>query len=140
MQKGKLSDAFNRLSASYHRQRVGVTLGTIGLVGGILIHAPLAIAFGAAAVGLFVVRAFAEKPAIQGPKVGDMMPDGTIYAGISPDTRKPMYTTAPTDAALMMTIDEAMKHAAKFDGHGHKDLRLPTEVKLMDTISRMKKP
>src|SRR4051812_25965700 len=24
---------------------------------------------------------------------GDKMPDGTVYAGVSPDTRKPMYTT-----------------------------------------------
>src|SRR5437764_12648503 len=30
-------------------------------------------------------------------KPGDRMDDGTIYAGISPDTHKPMYTT-PADA------------------------------------------
>ena len=28
-----------------------------------------------------------------------MMPDGSIYAGVSPDTGKPMYTT-PKDAPL----------------------------------------
>lgn len=26
-------------------------------------------------------------------RIGDRMPDGTVYAGISPDTSKPMYTT-----------------------------------------------
>ena len=31
------------------------------------------------------------------PQIGDEMPDGTVYAGLSPDTNKPMYTT-PADA------------------------------------------
>src|ERR1039458_10259614 len=31
------------------------------------------------------------------PKIGDKMPDGTVLAGISPDTNKPMYAT-PADA------------------------------------------
>jgi len=40
------------------------------------------------------------------PKVGDKMPDGTVLAGISPDTNKPMYAT-PADASLTMTFNEA---------------------------------
>jgi hypothetical protein len=28
-------------------------------------------------------------------RIGDIIPDGTIYAGISPDTNKPMYATPP---------------------------------------------
>src|SRR5437016_938930 len=32
-------------------------------------------------------------------KPGDVMPDRTIYAGLSPDTGKPMFTTV-TDAPL----------------------------------------
>jgi hypothetical protein len=36
------------------------------------------------------------------PSPGDTMPDGTIYAGISPDTQKAMYTT-PEDAPLTHT-------------------------------------
>jgi hypothetical protein len=34
-------------------------------------------------------------------KVGDKMPDGTIYAGISPDTKQAMYAT-PADAPTTM--------------------------------------
>ena len=63
------------------------------------------------------------------PKPGDKMPDGTIYAGISPDTGKPMYTT-PADAPLTMTWKAAMKYAAKLDAHGQKDWRVPTEGEL----------
>jgi hypothetical protein len=44
------------------------------------------------------------------PKIGDKMPDGTIYAGTSPDTGDPMYT-APADAPLRMTFDEAAEYA-----------------------------
>jgi hypothetical protein len=36
------------------------------------------------------------------PKIGGKLPDGTVFAGISPDTNKPMYTT-PEDASLTMT-------------------------------------
>jgi len=57
---------------------------------------------------------------------GDKMPDGTIYAGMSPDTQKPMYTT-PADAPLTMHWKAAMKYAEKFDAHGHKDWRVPTK-------------
>ena len=63
------------------------------------------------------------------PKVGDKMPDGTVFAGISPDTNKPMYAT-PTDASLTMKFNEAQEYAAKLDAHGHKDWRVPTKAEL----------
>ena len=53
-------------------------------------------------------------------KIGDKMPDGTIYAGISPDTNQPMYAP-PTDASLTMKFNDATEYAAKLDAHGHKD-------------------
>ena len=62
-------------------------------------------------------------------KIGDEMPDGTIYAGISPDTNKPMYV-APADASLTMTFNQAQEYAANLDAHGHQDWRLPTEGEL----------
>ena len=62
-------------------------------------------------------------------KPGDKMPDGTIYAGISPDTGKPMYTT-PLDAPLSMKFNEAKEYAAKLDVHGHQDWHLPTKGEL----------
>jgi hypothetical protein len=63
------------------------------------------------------------------PKPGDKMPDGTIYAGVSPDTNKPMYAT-PADAPLTMTFNEAQEYAAKLYAHGHKDWRVPTKAEL----------
>lgn len=66
---------------------------------------------------------------ISKPKIGDTMPDSTIYAGISPDTKKPMYAT-PADASPKMMFNEATKYAATLDAHGHKDWRLPTRAEL----------
>ena len=55
---------------------------------------------------------------------GDKMPDGTIYAGISPDSRRAMYVV-PADANIF-TWKNAVLHAAKLDAHGHRDWRVPT--------------
>ena len=44
------------------------------------------------------------------PKIGDKMPDDTVYAGISPDTNKPMYAT-PADASLTMKFNQAKEYA-----------------------------
>jgi Protein of unknown function (DUF1566) len=63
------------------------------------------------------------------PKIGAVMPDGTIFAGISPDTGKAMYTT-PADASLRMKFNEAQKYAAKLNAHGHLDWRVPTKCEL----------
>src|SRR5579884_2017083 len=63
------------------------------------------------------------------PKPGDRMPDGTIFAGISPDTNKPMYTT-PADAPLTMRWKEAMKYAANLEAYGHQDWRVPSKAEL----------
>jgi Protein of unknown function (DUF1566) len=62
-------------------------------------------------------------------KPGDSMPDGTVYAGISPDTNNPMYAT-PADAPLTMTFNDAQKYAAILDAHGHRDWRVPTQAEL----------
>jgi len=68
--------------------------------------------------------------------VGDKMADGTVYAGISPDTGKRMYTT-PRDARLMLifnkgnfTFNKAKDYAAKLDASGHQDWRVPTKGEL----------
>ncbi len=62
-------------------------------------------------------------------KIGELRADGTIYAGISPDTRKPMYAT-PRDAPLTYTFDQANLYAARLDVHGHQDWRVPTKNEL----------
>ena len=51
----------------------------------------------------------------KGPRIGDTMSDGTIYAGISPETGKPIYTT-PADAPDFITFDmeqAAVQHRLK---------------------------
>jgi hypothetical protein len=70
------------------------------------------------------------------PRIGDRLPDGTIYAGISPDTNKPMHTT-PADASLKMTFNAAQKYAKrlgtlfhKTGAFSHKDWRVPTKAEL----------
>jgi len=63
------------------------------------------------------------------PQIGDKMPDGTVYAGLSPDTNKPMYTT-PADAPLTYNFNQAQKYAAKLAAHGHQDWRVPTKGEL----------
>lgn len=68
-------------------------------------------------------------PSIADAKVGDRMPDGTIYAGKSPDTGKPMYTT-PVDAPKPLKWKKAMGYAKNLEAHGHNDWRLPTKGEL----------
>jgi hypothetical protein len=71
-----------------------------------------------------------DKPAAKvGPKPGDRMADGTVYAGISPETGKAMYAT-PVDAPLTFTFNQAQKYAAKLEAHGHRDWRVPTKGEL----------
>jgi hypothetical protein len=62
-------------------------------------------------------------------QIGDEMEDGTIYAGISPDTGKPMYAT-PSDAPGTYTFNESARYAKNLDAHGHKDWRPPSNDEL----------
>lgn len=71
------------------------------------------------------------KAATKTPRLGARMPDGTIYAGISPDTKQPMYA-APDDGAYM-TFQQAQKYAAELTVGDKKDFRLPT-VREMNVI------
>ena len=64
-----------------------------------------------------------------GPQIGDAMQDGSLYAGISPETAKAMYTT-PGDASRSITWKRAMAFAARLDAHGRRDWRVPTKSEL----------
>jgi hypothetical protein len=64
------------------------------------------------------------------PGPGDKMPDGTIFAGVSPDTGMAMYAT-PADASLTMTFKEVKEYATRLDAHGHKDWHVPTKAELI---------
>ena|SRR5579862_1505011 len=63
------------------------------------------------------------------PNIGAVMPDGTVYAGVSPETNQPMYAT-PADAPFQMEFVEAQEYAAQLDTHGHQDWRVPTKAEL----------
>jgi hypothetical protein len=63
------------------------------------------------------------------PEIGDEMADGTVYAGISPDTHKPMYAR-PRDESVVLTFNEAAKHAKNLEAHGHHDFRAPSKNEL----------
>ncbi len=62
-------------------------------------------------------------------RLGDTMPDGSIYAGISPDTGIPFYAT-PADAPGLYLFPEAIDYAAALDAHWHKDWRVPSRAEL----------
>jgi hypothetical protein len=55
-------------------------------------------------------------PSISQQQPGDRMPDGTIYAGVSPETGKAMYTT-PVDVLQLMQWKQAINYAHKLDAH-----------------------
>ena len=57
------------------------------------------------------------------------MPDGSLYAGVSPDTGKPIYAT-PKDAPMHGNFNQAADYAANLDAHSHQDWRVPTKAEL----------
>jgi Protein of unknown function (DUF1566) len=64
--------------------------------------------------------------------IGSIMPDGTVYAGISPNTGKPIYAI-PLDAELTLTFNDASAYAANLNAQehlGHDDWRVPTKAEL----------
>lgn len=63
-------------------------------------------------------------------KPGERMEDGTIFAGISPDTNKNMFVTPEDAPDQLKKWKEAMEYAASLDAHGHKDWKLPTKEEL----------
>jgi hypothetical protein len=65
-------------------------------------------------------------------RIGARVQDGNVYAGISPNTHKPMYTT-PKDAPLTYTFNEAVNYAEQLNAQkylSHDDWRPPTKDEL----------
>jgi Protein of unknown function (DUF1566) len=60
---------------------------------------------------------------------GARLADGTICAGLSPDTGRPMETP-PSDAPGTYAFDEAKAYCAGLDVNGHDDWRVPTKDEL----------
>jgi hypothetical protein len=66
------------------------------------------------------------------PPIGTKMPDGTVYAGISPDSGLPMFTAAQ-DASERYSYSEAWEIADILNARkhlGHDDWRVPTKAEL----------
>lgn len=61
--------------------------------------------------------------------VGTRMKDGTVFAGISPDTKKPMYI-APQDAPVTMSFNEAADYAESLEIGGKGGFRIPSKAEL----------
>lgn len=62
------------------------------------------------------------------PEIGEAVEDGTIYAGMSPSTLKPMYVL-PRNVPGSFSFEDAEAQAAKMRAEkhlGHDDWRVPT--------------
>lgn len=57
--------------------------------------------------------------------VGKQMPDGTIFAGLSPTTGRPLYATA-SDAPLRLDFKAAAAYARKLSEGRHNNWRQPS--------------
>jgi hypothetical protein len=66
------------------------------------------------------------------PYMGVLMPDGTIFVGLSPTTEQPLYA-APTDAPARLDFNAAAEHVGALSDGGHHDWRMPSrkELRLM---------
>lgn len=59
------------------------------------------------------------------PKLGEIMPDGTVYVGVSPDTGRAIFAM-PHHLPSRMTWTEAQKAVTEQSFGGYSDWRLPT--------------
>lgn len=62
-------------------------------------------------------------------EIGDLMKDGTIFAGISPDTNQKMYVE-PFGASMTMSFNEAVEYAKKLQVGDKNDFRIPSKAEL----------
>jgi hypothetical protein len=57
------------------------------------------------------------------------MTDGTVYAGLSPNTHKPFYTTS-ADAPGVYNWSKGGQYCRALQASGHQDWRIPTKDEL----------
>lgn len=61
--------------------------------------------------------------------IGTRMNDGSIYAGISPTTRRPIYAAAAS-ATPLLTFNEAAEYTRSLTVHGRGGWRMPSQGEL----------
>lgn len=79
-----------------------------------------------------MLQKFFKKALRQNNKIGQKMKDGTIYAGLSPQTGAELFVM-PSDASVKMDFNEAGKHMAQINKDkvfGQQDWRLPSKAEL----------
>ncbi len=65
------------------------------------------------------------------PEIGALMSDGTIYAGISPDTHTRLFVAAQDHLSGSFNVAaQAVEKDNAERAHGHDDWRLPTKAEL----------
>jgi hypothetical protein len=85
---------------------------------------------GIAAIALFMLsRSHSPETNIPASPTISQTLGGGIYAGQSPDTSRPMFTT-PKDAPLTYTFHQANSACNNLDAHGRQDWRVPTKAEL----------
>lgn len=70
-----------------------------------------------------------ETPATKKLKIGQVMEDGTKFAGMSPDTGKPMYV-APADESATLSFNVAAERAVEKSKETGKEYRIPSKAEL----------
>jgi hypothetical protein len=88
----------------------------------------LAASFAAVVAAKTAIAAAAVQSGIR-MEVGKRMPDGTVNAGVSPDTRTPTYTT-PADAPGLYSWKKGAEYCSVLEAGGHQDWRVPTKGEL----------
>lgn len=66
---------------------------------------------------------------IQKIKIGDIVEDGTVFAGVSPDTGEALYCL-PCDVPITMEWDQAWHYTRYLNVSDYSDWRLPTKAEL----------
>ena len=83
-------------------------------------------------------KAAAIAARLAAPEIGDMMPDGTIYAGVSPTTHQPMYA-APEGTPLRMDFNAVAQYTEELQVGDKGDFRIPDIAELQVLVDNKDK-
>jgi len=97
--------------------------------------ARIASVFGLAAASFWGGIAFEQAVAARNnPAPGHRRTDGSVAAGLSPETRKPFFTT-PADAPGLYSWNSANSYCEALETGGHRDWRVPAKSELNELFN-----